>query len=286
MTDLKLSYSSAQLLANCETKYTHYKVHKTPKDPDAETDSKPFVVGRVFHKVLEYTLHAKLDTEYLLKCCTEAGLDDVERYRIAAMVLKYIDMYNVLNLACVKCEIEVVNEYMLGYIDAVFNDVYGNWYIVDLKTASRINSNLENKLASDEQLNLYTYCKDTVATLLNLDKDKFKGVLYCVVSKPSLKMSSKETPKEFVSRCKENIDACTFEVPFENLIPSETFERHKERYARALELHNGARPLKNLSYCESFFRPCEYYSQCHNSTFTDSKNKIIVRYNKTKGLMA
>lgn len=271
---LPLSYSSSSLLINCEERYAHYKIKKTPIDSDASRDTSAFSLGSAFHKVLEDTMHTRLDIDKnVTEACREHKV--MEKSLVKAMVEVYLDMHELSGLECVFCEMEIKDQYLIGYIDAVLKDITGKWWITDLKTASRFSTDNANRLPRDTQLNLYAHFAPRVAEALDLDLDKFSGVRYRTTTKAKLKQKKTESTEEYVERLKSGITSYDISIPKENMDVEGTWERHISNFNRAKELFEGATPKRNLTYCSSYFRPCEYWSQCHGVNFTEPKGFTI-----------
>ena len=135
----RLSYSSGTLLNNCETKYVHYKVKKTPIDIDADDSTEAFNIGKAFHGVLEDTLHEITeDTTKLVEAACKKYDCEGKEALVEAMCRKYYQLNELTALQAIHCEYEIKTDVFIGYIDVVMTDKMGNWWIVDLKTAARI----------------------------------------------------------------------------------------------------------------------------------------------------
>ena len=103
-----------------------------------------------------------------------------------------------------------------------------------------------------------------IAKDLGLDPKKFKGCRYRVVTKPKLKFKATESHSDYVLRIASSAKYHDYVVPIEVMRPSEIFEEHKALHKLALSLHKKkVKPRKNYNYCDSYFRNCEYWSQCH-----------------------
>lgn len=278
--DTRLSYSSATLLSNCSQKYHYKKVAEVAKDTDVDEDYTAFNIGKAFHHVLEHTNHVYPGNEELQKMVVESCEmyfvpDDVAK--IHAMLLKYWKLHNASGLKAVVCEIELANKIFLGYVDVIMKDEEGNWYIVDLKTAARFSELTASRLHNDTQLNLYSYFVKEIAKQYKLDASKFKGTLYRVTTKSKLKQKKSESYDEFVMRVYENIESYSIHVDNSILKPEVAYKKHEELHKLSMKLRaNKAKPMKNYSYCDSFFRPCEYWSQCHGATYTECSSAINV----------
>lgn len=278
MIEIKLSYSSSNLLLGCTQKYYHYKVLNTPKDLDYEEDSLAFNIGKAFHYILEQSNHEKvMEVEKRLRYCQEAyALDEDQVCLVYGMVLKYLLGSKLTNLKTICCELMIEHEVIFGFIDAIQVDVEGKWWITDLKTASSISSSLQARLPNDRQLNLYAYYAPEISKKLNLKLDNFGGCRYRVVTKPKLKKKGSETKEEYILRIKESSQFRDYVIPKDNLDPLGAYQTHAKIHKMAKDLHAGKlKPLKNFNYCESYFRTCEYFSQCHKDCASRIKLEVF-----------
>lgn len=270
-----LSYSSATLLNNCEQRYWHYKVASTPKDSDVEDDYAAFEIGKTFHEVLEKNLHTRDRLDDLLnEACKEYKTFE-HQLMIKAMLWKYLDVHEASGLKCVACELPISSKEVIGFVDAFMADNRGNWWICDLKTAGRWYESTLAKLASDHQLNLYSHFAELMAGLLNLDPNKFKGCLYRVTTKTTISQKNNESDDAYLNRLYKTVKSFDISIPKEVMPIEEVWQRHLESYDRSIELRNGEAPKRNYNYCESYFRPCPYWSNCHGDINSKCGKKVV-----------
>ena len=270
--DTRLSYSSGQLLKNCTQKYHYYKVVKVEKDSDSEENFDAFNVGKAFHWVLESNGHSVTNvTQLVRQACIDFEVVYAQNM-IHAMVLKYLKLHTESGLECVNAEFKIEDEKYLGFVDAIMTDPEGNWWIVDLKTAARFGELTYKKLISDPQLNLYAHYAPTIAKGLDLDVEKFTGVRYRATTKSKLKQKKTESDREFIIRVYNSISTYDAYIYKDDLVPKQTWDDHLKLHKLSMDLRTGkVKPTKNFSWCDSFFRPCEYWSQCHGSNFTENE---------------
>lgn len=277
--DLKLSYSSATLLRGCEQRFYNYK-KEIPKDSDYEDNIDALVIGTSFHHVLEMSKHQKPEkiSELLDHCVNEFKLPEEKVGLVHAMVLKYLRLHKQSGLECVACEIEVSNEFILGYVDAILIDPNTKeWFIVDLKTCARFYQGLLPKLKRDVQLNLYATFKEDIAKKLDLDIDKFGGCRYRTTTKSVAKQKKTEGYTDYVLRMAKVIKSYDIVIPKEELDPEAILKRHKEDWKLGIEILGGEKePVKNFSYCDSFFRACPYWSNCHGSNHSEATKGLKI----------
>lgn len=278
MDEIKLSYSSSNLLLGCTQKYWHYKVNKTAKDKDFNEDYTAFNIGKAFHYILEQSLHGKPDqVEDKLRYCKEAfNISDEESYLVYGMVLKYLMGSKLTRLKTICCELMIEHEVIFGFIDAIQVDLEGKWWITDLKTASSISESLQAKLPMDRQLSLYAFYAPEIATKLGLKLEDFGGCRYRVVTKPKLKFKAGETPEQYILRIKESAKFRDYVIPKEDMNPKGSYDLHNELHKLAKKLHTKKiKPVKNFNFCDQYFRTCEYFSQCHGRCVSDIKLEVF-----------
>lgn len=284
--DLHLSHSSANLLRNCETKYFHHKVNNTEPDNDVATDNSHFDLGKAFHYINEVSMHKKPVniSELLDYCIQEIGMKESERGLVHAMIIQYLRLRAKSEFEVVAVEYKIQNEWILGFIDLIEVLPNGNWTISDLKTASSFYESKIPELPKDRQLNLYASFYKEIAEKFNLDADKFIGVRYLVTTKskamPKKTIKISESYSDYVMRLVEgkNVKSYAIFIPKELLDIEGVVKEHRELYEKSLELRNGKPANKNFTYCQAYFRPCEFFSKCHGMTFSEfqNTNKIIV----------
>lgn len=280
--DTSLSYSSATLLKNCETKYCHHKVWDTAGDSDFEDNYEAFNIGKAFHYVLENNGHTKDNLNTLLGQACEAYKVQHQKAHINAMILKYLQVHRQVGLKAVKCELEIREpKVFLGFIDVILTDEAGGWWIGDLKTAKYFTDITLKGLHLDTQLNTYAYFYQDVAECEGLDPTKFLGARYRVTTKPQIKRKKSESYNDFVRRCAEGIRSLDIEIPLHTMAPGQAWAEHMDLYKRSLELRKGAEPTKNMTYCGQYFKPCKFWSQCHDHLFTGD-NGVIVHEKRTR----
>ena len=271
--DTRLSYSSATLLSNCQQRYTHYKVDKTPKDEDFKEDYEAFNIGKAFHRVLELTKHTATNLGVEIVDACEIFNVVQHKAMIHAMLLKYLWAHNNSQLKVRNVELQLSNKMFLGFVDLILEDDDGGWWISDLKTAGRDDPYLIPKLINDTQLNLYSHYAEKLG--LGLAPHKFMGCRYRVTTKSTLKRGKGETYSDYVTRMMERITSRDIAIPKTVLKPKDTADRHAKLHALSLKLRKGTlKPTRNYSYCFNYFRPCPYYSHCYGYTVTDARTLL------------
>jgi hypothetical protein len=260
-------------MLGCERKYVYRKVQKVERDSDAPMDTLPLDLGLVIHDCLELCKHdltgfqaSELKTKML-----ERNVDSKWYPMLWAMLRRYKDLHMKSALTTLLVEVEIRNEDFLGFIDVVLGDK-GGWWIGDVKTAAQVNKFLPQMLPRDKQLNLYyAHFKPEEH---GLDWCHFQGARYRVVTKSKLKRKKDDTDSSYSKRLYENIQGVEYVIPKEHMVPEETkleFEKLRMRQKELWTLPQRAK--KNFANCVSYFRPCEYWSQCHGVEY-NAKRRV------------
>ena len=272
-----LSYSSLMTLMGCQQKYVHHKILKTKPDSD-HREGDALTIGKCFHQVLEDTLHTNLDLDRNLKLSMkDYPLKDDWNLRVKAMLIAYTKMHALSGLEVRAVEIEVLEDNFVAYIDAIMTGPNGEWWIVDLKTAARWDKNLMKTLPYDFQLSLYSMRYQKIAKDLSLDPKKFMGCRYRATTKPSLfKQRAGETDGAFVMRMAERITSTDVVVKLEELKKfwGRVNEMSTNYTNMAIKLKEGATPAPNYGECFKYFKPCRFWSQCHEGVIYSDKSNV------------
>jgi len=278
----RLSHSSAGVLLGCERRYWH-KLNSTPYDFDYNDDQKALRIGKGFHRVLELAKHGTVTKEHFVQALAEEGIDHPqERGLILAMVNSYLGLHRKSKLEVIACEIEIGDKHVLGYIDAIYIDSKGNWYIGDLKTAGKLAGDLLPRLLDDPQLNLYSFYAPEVAKMLSLDLDKFIGCLYRVTTKATIKMKKDESIGDYAKRVQSKIESYEIGIPRNEEVIKATRHRVERLFERHVEIHDlkAKDTMQNYGNCFNYFRPCPYWSQCRGHTYTVGQHALNIRSSK------
>lgn len=275
---MRLSYSSSKTYLACPHKFYLEKIVKAPVDPDVTDDKEALRFGSAFHKVLELTHHdhTKFTMDIFNKCCAEETLDEGLKYRVYASLTAYYQLHRASKLTVVGMELVVgIAEEFIGYVDAVMADANGNWWIVDLKTASQVSETMFARLERDPQLNLYAYFRGQLAEALGLNPAQFAGARYRPTAKSKHKLQPNEDMKAFAKRAA--LASYDVEIPFSAMRPEEAWEEIKKA-ATAIDSLTKT-PIRNRDECFAYFSPCPYWSHCHDGTYTDCQKRVTV-FNK------
>lgn len=270
----QMSYSSASQVLGCPRRYFYRKIKKYDQDADAPDDLH-FRFGKAYHHALEKCLHTPTQhhVSHVEEGCALNGLGKPEVIKISSMLISYFQLHLKSGLHCVGVELKVENDKLQGYIDAVMKDANGYWWIVDLKTSSRVKvEDLVKKLADDFQLNLYAAFADQVAEKFGLDPAKFMGCRYRTCQKPDLVVRDIDTADSYHKR---NPQMCVdIEVPVSAMNPADAVKQAEIAYALSLDLaqRDEADVPKNTKDCMAYFKPCEYWSRCYGAPYTQRKH--------------
>lgn len=265
---VKLSYSSMKLIQSCEQRYSHYKITNTPKDADYE-ESDALGTGKAYHEVLEKTLHQDWNDKLLIEAMTNHNVDSSEMDLLRVMLAKYVAFRKSSGLKVVKCELGIETPEYVGFIDAIaINPATKEWWLIDLKTAGRHDPNLIPQLAKDMQVGLYSHFVPEIQNLVpQVAGYEFAGFKYnqCIKSKATT-----------MKGLEYGVKVYEITIPKALIAEGEAWSQFSEVHQRAVELHKGEAPRKNLSACFSYFSACPYFSQCHKVNFTEGHKQITV----------
>lgn len=313
-SSFRLSYTNISMQKTCPRKF--YLKYLLRVKPDAEEDQSAFFFGTVFHRYLEDTLHTPCKVElssqgkgfktievpcYVSKAQLDKSWDaefleapvsvrewdakkiEVTKLQIGACLQTFFARHVKSGLLCLACEVEIALKNLIAYVDVVYEDASGGWWIGDLKTASTLNAqNLQATLHKNLQLSIYATFRNEVAEKLGLDVKKFRGVRYLSTTK-SKAMVVRPFEEFVVKNMSESYDIVvpnTLLVDASNLLDEqmntvEIMERMKEEGVPA------SRITCNYNACFDFFRPCPFWSYCYGQKFgEDSGVKVYTTQSK------
>lgn len=263
-TQIQLSYSSGKTVMSCQQKYFYAKVAKAPKDADYE-EGDALGFGKAFHWVLEQTLHTAYNDKLIMTAMMDNKVPALMRPLLTAMLDNYVKVHKASGLKVVKCELQITSPVFNGFIDFIAQGENG-WWLGDNKTASSHSESILTRLHKDQQVNLYAYFAKEIGEALKM-KGPFLGFRY----RQSIK--SKAGTPAGLARGTPTLD---IEIPASLLDPQQAWSDHLERHQIAMELHGGVAPKRNYNACMDYFRPCEYFSQCHGACASEGNPRITV----------
>ena len=263
----QLSQSSMKTLFSCPAKYAHKKVFNTPMDADyEEADSLGF--GKAFHKVLEESLHTNATDKSILNAMEEFNVEKDQKDPLTHMLNNYLKVHKASGLKVIKCELQIATPEFIGYIDFIAIDNSGGWWLGDNKTAGRHDPSILSRLHRDYQLNLYSHFVDWIQNALpELEGRVFRGFRY----RQSIKSKAK-TLKGLI----EGTPTYDIIVEASALEPKKAWEEFLLAHSVAESLHNGEEARRNYGACNDYFRPCEYFSQCHGNLASQPSKSVFV----------
>jgi len=293
VSEKRFSYSASNVLKSCERMYAFRYTLGVEKDADIDDDAAALRFGKAFHSVCELTNHdvRKFNTSMLTKAAFDNCLNTEDTTKVYACLKSYFDLHSKSKLECVGIELEIGDENLVGYIDAVMADRNGNFWIVDLKTSGLVVDTLFARLHKDVQLNLYAAHVEQVVAKINatadrkLDLAKFQGCRYRVVAKPRTVPKTGESFEAYATRAAP--EAYDVYIPIDKMDPESALReiRELQTKAKAITLDNSR---CNRANCVQWQRPCDFFSQCHGATFTECKESAKVfttknQIDQTKG---
>lgn len=299
----KISYSSLTTLRGCARKFWHYKVNKTERDPDLEDDAHPLRFGSAFHKILEDCKHGEMPpacnllgepsqrhdafgflNTLVLRAAQGEELSELDAAKLIRMAKAYIELHLKSGLKVAGVEIRVENDFCLGFVDVILVDpATGRWFICDIKTKRSLEKTLLQRLPEDPQLLSYAMQRDLIARECSLDLGLFSGFMYRVAMKPqnqekrAKKGEKPETYNEMIQRVK---DPDIYQIKAPHLphmeeIVRQHFQNGYAEYMRLLDRPT-VKPPQNFAYCEMYNKPCEYWSHCHGTLFSQGASRIEI----------
>lgn len=284
--DGKLSYSSFNLFMSCNRKYYLNKIAKVSPDPDATVDTLAFRFGKAFHKLLEDVGHnvSEITKSKIDQTCEDFDLVGLEHGPHLFALLRHYKRLQAKNeLVATHFELEVVTAEFRGFIDVILKDKDGpGWWIGDMKTAAAYSPFLNSKLPTDWQLNLYARHVPEIAGLTGHKVEDFKGCRYLLNAKSRLKLKKDDTFKSYAERLEAGITSFDIPVYKEELQPDSVYAifrlAHKEisslykyKSQNAVKL-----ALPNYNCCTSYYKPCEFWSQCHGKSYSELQEREVL----------
>lgn len=277
------SISRINLYLGCQRKWYHQYVARTPRDYDAQFDALHLNIGKAFHKCLEDSNHlpyvgSKWYEKIGRSLCLEYRFDGFEAAKILAMLIEYKDAHIKSGLIPISNELQVSDDKLGGYVDAIMLDEKrGGYWFVDMKTASSLQAGLRQKLPHDQQL--CTYVKLAESALEQTPQLKGKrclGALYRVTLKPSIaRKKEKEKFWDIVARCTTAVH--DYYIPYENM-QLDSVRSVLESLCTQLITKTAKGCIEecvpNYGNCMAYNTPCVYWSQCHGKAHTEARQLV------------
>lgn len=262
-----LSPSSITTLLRCPREYIIYKVMKYPQEKGTALS-----MGIAFHAELEGDTGACDEALKTLDANLypwRAAIDVMIKARKDAWEKDHADKQTI------SSEIKFGwDSGFRGIVDRIAVDK-DCWYIVEDKTAGKVDPFKRFMLRNDIQINSYVVHRDEIAdaVYLNegivLDPGKFSGVLYTQTIKPTERLRKSETVEQMASRltAKAEIwhinEAELYRAPQVYEAQVKIAEAIQETALRAFESRDSQKVPGNFSSCVRYGKPCPYASLCY-----------------------
>ena len=255
--------------------------------------------GQLFHYLLEQAYNPSLDFNrdqfinvYLPKWLEEwkkKNINDVDAQVLEdilgvaeAVFPSYVDVWledwSVRKWVSLEAEFTQQWEgYMLhGYRDGIFEQ-NGKTWILETKTKSRIDGNLEEAIGFDGQILLYVVATEAHPSMQG---KKITGVLYNVIRKPGLKRKAEESFQEYAQRIKDDIqkDHAHYFKRYEITFSEPEKERFRQELRYKLQdytawLQGKLTTYRNENSCIGIFN-CQYLSMCSSGSTVGYKQVV------------
>lgn len=284
--DGRLSYSSFNSYMGCNKKYYLRKVARVKPDEDADVDTESFRFGKAFHKLLEDCMHnvSEITKRKIDEACDLFLLDKMDHGPHLFALLRHYKKVTAKNgLIATHCEVEIVTPVFKGYVDVILKEADGpGWWIGDIKTAAGYSPFVNSKLHMDWQLNLYTLHVQDIALKTKHSPEDFKGCRYLLNVKSKLKRKESDDFRSYAERLEKAVSSYDIAIPKEELQAVATYQLFKTVKKEIDALHKmkpelaAKQVLPNFNCCTSYFKSCEYWSQCHGKTFTQLKERLVI----------
>jgi hypothetical protein len=256
---VKLSATGANTYLSCQRKYWHQRLDKTCHDSDSRQGN-GLVFGRVIAQLQEEFSPdpIKLMTATRIKEAFAAeGLSINDAARGMAVLRKYYGTF--AQGVVTKVEQWLEHPTLVGKLDKLMK-FCDRTFIIEDKVFSDINPALRDTLKTDSQLCLYASCAE------QFEAD---AIMFRVISKPKERRKKEESWEEYARRCTCEALEITFE--FSELDIKGCLDKFESLQAEISEKGmEKARYMCNTKNCQSYGYACEWFSQCHGKTHTES----------------
>jgi hypothetical protein len=270
-----ISYSGMRLFNNCRRAFKlRYKDRLEPK---YAADALSF--GKLIHECLAMWYgKAKEDTIFKLINNNYKDLDrgNNKHYKALATALvegyisKHMDVDKTLNIVDIEFayDVPIINPKtgrhskkfrMHGFIDMVTEDINGDIWLWEHKTAAAINENYIERIWHDQQIMIYAINYELMTGR------KVKGIVYNVIQKVQLRQGKNETFDEFTFRLTDRY------LTDDSLYHGEAIltdnlrlrEVRNEIWQITQEIGQCKSYYKNRSQCHGF-GVCQYFKICNS----------------------
>ena len=247
------------------------------------TTSNAITFGTLFHACLEKYYQAKdSDIPKLITDCLQEYKESVTKERqwtvedaenhalnegfIRSVLPKYVDNYKdkdagkQYSFVEKEFNVEIMGIRCRGKMDRVETNKDGAIWVVDTKTKSRIDPNIQDRLSYDPQVMLYILAYQTITGKLPA------GFMLDIIQRPALRRGKEETLQHFVERVKKDVDESYFARIQWRLDPKE-FEVWKEEFRQMVQefkawAEGRSATYRNPASCETRYGTCKFVKVC------------------------
>lgn len=158
-------------------------------------------------------------------------------------------------------EIMLGDEVYHGYIDCLVQDVHGDWWVLETKTAAQINASYLDKVQIDSQVTGYMWLAREILGEFP------KGVIYDVIKKPGIRLKKAETKQAYTRRVVDEYikhgAVKNMLVREEVLIHDRQLKRWKKNMAATLKWAAGLTTYHmNTGACLPMYGACGFLDAC------------------------
>lgn len=259
-----ITYSSNRAFKDCRKKYKLRYVDQLV----SITKDQTMYFGTVTHKCLEM-FYKNIPLENILEYIQKSFKPEFQSKEICmltAIMKVYHEKYSFNEFEVIaleeKFEYETKDFILKGKVDGIVK-LDGKYYILEHKTASRIDAGYIDRLTIDEQIHIYAMC---IQEKLGV---KIEGIIYNIIEKSQIRLKKNETLEEFTERfIKEYTEKDLFHrqhIPIYNesialLVKDIDSTAYCIKEAIEKDLF-----YKNPSFCFNYNKPCPYFNICRSN---------------------
>lgn len=229
------------------------------------SSSKGLALGKLLHKGIELKSSNNLN-EYVDDIDASYNEETENIISLAmAMTDAYFDKFGINEK--IKNELHFLLNLdgynFQGYIDGIIEEEHGYW-LLEIKTASRVDKEYIDKLKYNDQVSRYYYAiEQDMVDDFKLDKPLL-GIKYRIIKKPLIRQKASESIVEFRNRLREKLNEDGY---IEELILTRNRDEIEDCILDTIEdikaIEHATRYTKTLSACTTYGR-CPYMELCSN----------------------
>lgn len=269
-----LSHSSKNTYLECQRKYWHQNMCKTPKDVDYITPDY-FKFGRAFEQCLEtfeYDFHNMLTDDIIEICHHNEIHEELHIGKMLACVRGYFASWPTTKIISMQVAFDKMLTQNINYngrIDGLIEDEQRDMWILENKTASEISPTLDMELKHDSQLCLYVAELKQIAAICNVDPARIIGVDYRAVVKPKERLKKNEDFLTFSARC--SIKSFNSKIRISSF-DSDDIIANLQNVATEIDNKKTENEfLQNFRNCVQHKKySCAYFSRCNGKCFSEA----------------